>query len=548
MKLDDRAAEVEVAEITTTTDDDVVVVASNGGAQSIDPIAEALKATKAIGSDVNARKVTRKKVREVAIDAAQHALQQKKATTASVAAITTDGDSEPTANGVDKKRKALTKQAAVLAASITSTLQEIRDDKLANEKALKFVNFCRERIRELNEAKTPTVYSFFLSALATIRDTEKRSDVMDQLFLRLECLCMGVDSEGEAVQRPAAMKLLDPFFDKNGITMRTVDSNVRHEREVPLVVMITLLLGTCKLTDPLKKIAADVLLATKMLLEMTQASEDELAAHGLTVNGAGGKNGKPTAAALNSMSDYERTAWLIENGDIDKVIEKRRSKAADKGASASTTVEANGSKKRKASGSIDGGEEEEESDDDDDGDEDDDDDDDSQLDEDDGDGEDEDEFDDDEDEEDGGEGNEEEVVVGEVDNTTGAALVSNSNGAVVVAQHVESAKEKEKKRLKELQLKLKCANEVVNDEWNKLLELMIDTDDIYARDVQREMTRTRQEQSSSIASAKNDARKAAAAAVAAKVAFAAEEAKAADGSAKKPDTKQRKLEEFANVK
>jgi len=247
--------------------------------------------------------------------------------------------------GGAKKRKQLLKTAALLNATLDATLENIRVDRLALEKARRFVVFCKQRIEDYKERNVPTVYAYIGGALAIIKNVEQREEVADLVFQRLERLCCGINQDGEAVQRPLAIKDLDSFLEKNGLVVTSVDANERYGRELPLVDLFTLLLGTCKCNDKITAILSKIMNCMTMLPKLNRELERS------TVQTVRVDKAQVAAADLSKMNEYERTAFLIENDAVDSVALARDKKLKAAAATAADDVESTTdvNKKRKRS-------------------------------------------------------------------------------------------------------------------------------------------------------------------------------------------------------
>jgi hypothetical protein len=185
-------------------------------------------------------------------------------------------------------------------------------ERLASEKAQKFVNFMRTRLDAYEKAKTVTVLSYISAKFGAIEPAEERAHVIELFNERLEWLCLCIDHEEKPVERPKVLDQIYKFFQKNGIEKTTETCAQRYDCDMPLVHLYTMLLASCKMTQELKPFVTALVMILIDLPKYLKKHEALKTTHEETTaeRTLRAARGRPDLAHLTAE---ELTSWCIEH-------------------------------------------------------------------------------------------------------------------------------------------------------------------------------------------------------------------------------------------
>jgi hypothetical protein len=186
-----------------------------------------------------------------------------------------------------------------------------KEERLAAEKAQRFVRFIRQRVTAFAKDETVTVLSYISRKFAEIQPSEDRERVIELFNQRLERLCLCIDSDEKPVDRPAVLEHIDTFFWRNGIDKITETFATRHDCDMPLVHLYTMLLASCKMTQELKPFVSalvNILIDLPKYLEKHESLE---IAHETTT--AREKRAGRGRLDYSRLTAEQLTQWCIEN-------------------------------------------------------------------------------------------------------------------------------------------------------------------------------------------------------------------------------------------
>jgi hypothetical protein len=213
-----------------------------------------------------------------------------------------------------KKKEAIDVREMLTTSSqaLDLTLKTQKMERLASEKAQKFVNFMRMRLDGYEKTKTVTVLSYISGKFGAIEPAEERAHVIELFNERLEWLCLCIDHEEKPVERPKVLDQIYKFFQKNGIEKTTETCAQRYDCDMPLVHLYTMLLASCKMTQELKPCVTALVLILIDLPKYLKKHEALKTKHEETTaeRTLRATRGRPDLARLTAE---ELTSWCIEH-------------------------------------------------------------------------------------------------------------------------------------------------------------------------------------------------------------------------------------------